>query len=272
MASARRTSTPGQREADGAGAALAVVGVRHDHDRLGHAVALEHGLPAARRRRARGARRGSGAEPDTHSRSGPSSPARAQAARRAYIVGTPKNSVAPWRPRRRARRPRSKPGEQDGRRPGQQRAVQADAQPVHVEQRQGTGPAGPSAVHRQASAQRLAARQQVAVGEHRPLRRAGGARRVREEGRVVGSDGVEGRCGERRGGRRRRRPRRRRGRPRPGPSRPARRRRPRRPAARRRARRGPPPARCRRCWPAPRPARAGARPRGPPPGRPRSPC
>ena len=75
--------------------------------------------------------------------------------------------------------------EQDRRRAAQQRAVEADAEAVHVEERQrehqpvagGPAPREP---------ERLAARQQVAVREHGALGRAGGARRVAEQREVVG--------------------------------------------------------------------------------------
>ena len=82
------------------------------------------------------------------------------------------------------------PRQQDRRRTHEQGAVQPDAEAVHVEERQGEhetivgGPA-PGDPHR------FAARQDVAVGEHGALGRAGGPRRVAEHGEVVGFGGIE---------------------------------------------------------------------------------
>ena len=91
-------------------------------------------MRCARCARCRSAR--SGAEPDTHSRSAASSSAARAAASRAYIVGTPKNSVAPSAAIASSTASASNAGVQHGRRAGEQRAVQADAEAVHVEQRQ----------------------------------------------------------------------------------------------------------------------------------------
>ncbi len=242
---------PGKREADGARPALAVVGVGHEHVGLGHAVALEHRHAGVGLQRLGGARRAGRPSPTRRAAAGPSSAARDEAARRWYMVGTPKNSVASCSAAASSTPSTVEPREQDGRCAGQQRPVQAVAEAVGVEQREGEDeavlgrpPPGPL--------QRLAVGQQVAVGQRGALGRPGRARRVAEVGEVVGSDGVERRRGSvgqvdlgaddhdvgTPGG--------------AAPIGPGRRRRPRRPGRPRRGRRGPPPARCRRCWSAPR--------------------
>ena len=89
------------------------------------------------------------------------------------------------RARRRAPRRRRTAGSSTADPPAQQRAVQPDAEPVDVEQRQrqhqpvalGPAPGQP---------QGLAAGQRVGVGEHGALRRAGGAGRVAEQRQVLG--------------------------------------------------------------------------------------
>ena len=82
------------------------------------------------------------------------------------------------------------PGQQHGRRPGQQGAVQADPEAVDVEQGQGQDQ---PVVRLPApgQAQRLGAGQQVPVGQHGPLGGAGGARGVAEQGRVARAGGVQ---------------------------------------------------------------------------------
>ncbi len=85
--SARRTSTPGSGKPTVPGTPLAVVGIRHVHDRLGHAVALQHAHARARANSSSCNDGGNGADPDTQSRSTASSATRGDAARRAYMVG-----------------------------------------------------------------------------------------------------------------------------------------------------------------------------------------
>ena len=100
------------------------------------------------------------------------------------MVGTPKNSDARSASRRVGHRGRVEAGEQHGRGPGQQGAVDADAQPVGVEDGQAVdqpvvGRPPPGDPHR------LGGGQQVPVAEHRALGCTGGARGVADEGRVV---------------------------------------------------------------------------------------
>ena len=107
----------GQRDPDRTGPALAVEGVGQREQGLAHAVALEHRHALARPGACHSSA-GSGADPETQRRSADSSAARPVAARRWYMVGTPKNSVLPRR--RRAPRPRrsARRGRPTRRRPG----------------------------------------------------------------------------------------------------------------------------------------------------------
>ena len=186
LAARRRgaSSTPGQREADGAGAALAVVGVRHVHERLGHAVALEHvdtgrvvGSSREQRRRQRcrarhaEAERGELGVPVLMPPGGRTWSARRRRGSPPLVAQRVEHGVG------------LEPGHEHRRRPGEQRAVEADAEPVHVEEREREHEA---VVGRPAprQPQRLGAREQVAVREPGALGHAGRARRVAEH-RVV---------------------------------------------------------------------------------------
>ena len=135
---------------------------------------------------------GSGAEPETQSRNALSSRTRDERAKRSYIVGTPKKSVACSARAASSTASGSNRGCSTTDAPRQQRAVQTDTEPVHVEQRERehepiVGLPPPRQL------QRGGAREHVAVGEERALGRAGGARRVAEHRAVVGRARVE--CG-----------------------------------------------------------------------------
>ena len=199
-AASRRTSTPGSGKPTVPGAALAVVRVRHVHDRLGHAVALEHADPGAGRelvvQRRRERRRARHAQAEA----GELGDARALAARRAYIVGTPKKSVASWSRAASSTASASKRGSSTADAPHSNVPCSPTPRPC-------TWKSGSASTRRSCvgpaprEPQRLAARERVAVGEHRALRRAGGARRVAEQRDVVGPAGVERRRRRRRAAR-----------------------------------------------------------------------
>ena len=186
-----------QREADGAGPPLALVRVRHEHDGLGHAVALERRPPGARRDRGvevgRQGRRARHAEAQPGQRLGP--------------VGG--RQPVPHRGHAEEHRAAGADGRQDSGRieAGQQlrgcsrgqRAVEPDAEAVHVEQREcqdqpvlGRPPPG--------QRHGLCRRQQVGVAQDRTLRGARRAGRVHEQRRVVPGGGVEPIGGSGRGG------------------------------------------------------------------------
>ena len=184
-----RSSTPGRGKADAARAALAVVGVRDVHERLGHAVALEHLLAAALGEGAMelgGQRSGS-----RHAEAKPSQLADARGPREAVVHGGHAEEqagvVAPGRVEDGVD---AEARQQHGRGARQQGAVQSDAQPVGVEQRQREHEAvrrGPAP--RQSD--RLASGQQVGVREDRPLGAPGGPRCVTDQSRVSGRHCIE---------------------------------------------------------------------------------
>ena len=160
----------------------------------------------------------SGADPDTHRRRRRSSVPRPDATSRWYMVGTPKNMEARFGQGRIGHRRRVEAGQQHGRGPGQEGAVDADTQAVGVEDGQAVdqpvvrGPP-PGDPHR------LGGGQQVPVTEHRPLRGTGGARRVADEGGRIGIRPRRAGRARPRGDRRPGPPRRRRAK-RPAPTRP----------------------------------------------------
>ncbi len=124
-----------QREADRPRPALAVIGVRRDHVRFGHAVALEDGvagpLPPRRVRLGEQRRRAGNEEP--HVRRGLAGQAR--------MVEEPRVEGRHAHQRRRRGhggddRVGVEPALVDHRRPGEQRDVDRDEEPVGVEHRQ----------------------------------------------------------------------------------------------------------------------------------------
>ena len=105
-------------------------------------------------------------------------------------MGTPKNRVVAWSSAASAAAVRIEAGQEDGRSPGQQGAVDADGQAVGVEDREAVDQAvlsrpPPRQRHR------LRGRQQVPVPEHRTLRDAGGTRGEADQRGVVGVGGVD---------------------------------------------------------------------------------
>ena len=178
---------PGQREAHRAGAALAVVGVRDGEHGLGRAVALQRRLAAAGPHRGehvggqgRGARHaqpeagqareaGVGGEAAVHRGHAEEQGGAEVAGRRRHVRGV-------------------EPGPQQHRRPRLQRAVDARAQPVEVEERQRVGQAVVG-LPAPGEPQGLDAGHQVAVRQQGALGGAGGARGVDEQGRVGGALG-----------------------------------------------------------------------------------
>ena len=180
---------PGQRDPDRAGPSLTVERVRDEHHRLGHAVPLEDDLAQAlphlrvqfgvERRRTADAQSerpqprpfGMIDEPPVHRRD--------PEEHRRLVIARGTDHVAGVEPR-----------EHHGRRTGDHRAVHAHAQAVHVEQGQrehqavgvGPSPRDPQGLH---------ARQEVPMGQHRPLGTSGRARRVADQRRRRRVDHVE---------------------------------------------------------------------------------
>ena len=130
-------------------------------------------------------RRDRGAEPDTQSRRPPRRPTRSDPTNRWYMVGTPKKRVTAWSSRGPGHDGRIEAGQEDRRRPGQQGAVDADAQAVGVEDRQAVDQAvlgGPPPRR----GHRLRGGQKVPVREHCTLGDAGGPRGEADQGGIVG--------------------------------------------------------------------------------------
>ena len=257
---------PGQGQPDRARPALAVVGVGDVHDRLGHAVALEHPLAGPLGQALEHGRR---AAAPTRTRTAAAGPARRPGARRpgGRTWSAPRRTGSPggrWR-RRGRRRPRSGAGARPTPRPAACRAGRRPRPCMWNSGRARTRRS--SAVQRQARRSASALASRLPWAEDGALGRAGGARRVAEQRRVVGPGRVERRRlavgqvdlgpGDQQVAVRRR----------AAPSGRAPGRRPRPPPAGRRRRCGPPRAPGRRCWPAPRPGPRAGRRRGPRPGR-----
>ena len=170
--------------------------------------------PARPRRRRPGGATGRGPAAPSPTRTGaarPSADARPDAARRWYMVGTPKNMVLAGAAAQDRRLVEAV--EHDGGGTRGQGAEQPGAQPVHVEERQAEDEAvlGRPVPGRQ---QRRDAGQEGGVRVHRPLGLAGGPRGVDDQRVVVGPARRPRRAGSARAGARRpARPRRTTGRP-----------------------------------------------------------
>ncbi len=178
---------------------------RGDHQRLGHAVALDRALAGEARRAARARPPAARAEPDTSSRAAAS--ARGDPRVGLGGVGEPVVHRGHGKQHRRSARPartRRPPGENpprcQERAAAAHRAERAQHQPVDVKQRQ-------RVAHDVGGRPRPGRRQRVEVGgdraprQHGALRRPGGARRVDDQRRCVGGGFGRQRCaGSTRGG------------------------------------------------------------------------